>query len=306
MSKLNIAIIFGGKSSEHEVSRISTTSIINNIDKEKYNIYLIGITKMGEWMFYDGDIEKINNGQWEKEAVPAFITPDTGIKGIVKLLDKGYEKINIDVAFPVLHGLYGEDGTIQGLLQLGGIPYVGPGVLASAIGMDKIYAKIVCKEKGLPQSNFIWFNKIEILNEIEKVVSKIEVTLGYPCFVKPSNSGSSIGINKVHDRTELIESIKVACDHDNKILIEEFINARELECAVLGNQKPIASAVGEVMPSHEFYDYEAKYFSDSKTCIPANIDSVTTDRIKELAIEFYKAIDAKGMSRVDFFISFIK
>lgn len=302
MNKLNLGIIFGGKSSEHEVSRISATSIIKNVDKSKYNVHLIGITKMGRWLYYKDDIEKITSGEWENEGIPAFITPDSNIKGFVKLTDGTYNATKLDVVFPVLHGLYGEDGTVQGLLELAGIPFVGPGVLSSAVGMDKIFTKIICRDKGLPQSKFFWVSKTDIETDIQNVVNLVEGSLGYPCFVKPSNSGSSIGINKAHDRAELIQSLKMACEYDRKILIEEFIDARELECSVLGNDNPVTSVVGEIIPSKEFYDYEAKYFSDSKICIPAEIDEDTSSRLRKLAVDVYKAIDAKGLSRVDFFL----
>lgn len=303
MSKLNLGIVFGGKSTEHEVSRASATSIIKNVNKEKYNIYLIGITKEGKWKMFEGDIEKITTGEWEKEGTTAFIAPDSEIKGIVKLVNNTYEIVKLDVVFPVLHWLYGEDGTIQGLFELAGIPYVGPGVLASSVGMDKVYTKIILKDKGIPQCNFIWVTKKDINSDIEKIISDVESNIGYPCFVKPSNSGSSIGVSKAHDRKELTESLKNACRYDKKVLIEEFIDGRELECSVLGNEDPKASIVGEIIPVNEFYDYEAKYIKEgSKICIPAEIDEEVSNMVRDLAIKAYKAIDAKGFSRVDFFL----
>lgn len=302
LNKLNVGVIFGGKSTEHEVSRVSALSVIKNIDKQKYNIHLIGITKGGKWLSFEGDIEKIASDEWEKEGVPAFIVPDTEIKGLIRLKNETYETVKLDVVFPILHGLYGEDGTIQGLLELADIPYVGCGVLASAISMNKVYTKIVCKDKGIPQCRFMWVDKNEIHNNIEKVIKDIEKQFGYPCFIKPSNSGSSIGINKAHNKEELIDSLNTASRHDKKVIIEEFVTAREFECSVLGGNNPIASVVGEIVSSSEFYDYQAKYHGDSKLFIPADIDKETSDLIKNLAIDVFKAVDGKGMARVDFFL----
>jgi D-alanine-D-alanine ligase len=315
--KKRVMVIFGGQSSEHEVSRISATSIINNMDKNKYDISLVGITKEGRWLPYNGPVEKIASGEWEEIAVSEMVKSipyrDNIINAIVSrgasseaLIKPGKEGSNerpVDVVFPVLHGCNGEDGTIQGLFEMAGIPYVGCGVLGSALGMDKIYAKIVFEKAGIPQADYLYFTRKEINDNSEQAADLIEQKFKYPVFVKPSNAGSSVGITKAHDRKELIEGLKLAIIHDRKVLIEEFINGREVECAVLGNDNPIASTVGEIVPSNEFYDYNAKYIDgNSKTIIPANLPADTITKIREYAVKAFKALDCAGLSRVDFFV----
>ncbi len=284
---INLGIVYGGMSTEHDVSVISEKSIAENLNKGKYNIKEFYITKEGKWTSKDGKI----------------------IENIVACLK------SCDVIFPVLHGLFGEDGTIQGLLEILKIPYVGNKVLSSAIGMDKVYSKIIFEKAGLLQAKYAYIKKIKdkyicVLENFDEkelplkdICKKIIQKIQFPMFVKPSNSGSSVGINKAHDIEELEEYIKYAGTFDNKILVEESINAQEIECAVLGNDEPKASYIGEVIPADEFYSYDAKYNNiESKTQIPANIPEDISNTIRKLAIKAYKALDCKGLARVDFFV----
>ena len=301
--KLTVCVLFGGQSSEHEISRISATSVIKNLDKDKYDIVTIGITKEGEWLLYQGPVEKIATGDWENGHVSrAIIAPDASISGIIKFADNEVTSARIDVVFPVLHGLYGEDGTVQGLLELAKIPYVGAGVLASSVGMDKVYAKLIFQHAGIPQADWMVVYREE-LDNMQQIVDKIENKFGYPCFIKPSNAGSSVGITKAHDRQELVEGLKLAAQHDRKILIEEFINGREIECSVLGNYHAEASVLGEIIPGKEFYDYDAKYHDDSsQLIIPAQLPQDTVEQIQHYAVKAFRALDCCGLSRVDFFV----
>jgi D-alanine-D-alanine ligase len=289
MKKIKIAIIFGGQSTEHEVSRNSATSILKNINKDKYEIYPIGITKDGKWFRYTGDVDNIKNGQWEEDSK--------------NKLENAYDLLfnrEVEVVFPVLHGLYGEDGTIQGLCKLVGIPCVGPGVLSSALCMDKIYTKYVLENFKFKQANYVVVNKFEYEKNKEIILENIE-KLQYDVFIKPANSGSSVGITKAHNREELLKGIEEAFIHDKNVLVEEAINAREIEVAVLGNDNPKAAVPGEIIPAKEFYDYEAKYQNEkSELLIPANIDDIKQEEIKELAIKIYELLGCSGLARVDF------
>ncbi len=303
MNKKTVAVLFGGQSSEHSVSRISATTIISNMDSEKYYVIPIGITKEGKWLIYNGPVENIKNGDWEKYGTPAVLSPDAGMKGIIKIVGDKAKIIPVDVVFPVLHGAWGEDGTIQGLLELAKIPYVGCGVIASAVSMDKVYTKIVCKEAGIPQAKYTWIFSSMIDNEEE--LAKIEKEIGYPMFIKPSNAGSSVGISKARNKEELLNGLKLAGKYDRKIVIEEFVNARELECAVLGNEDIKVTRVGEVLSAEdaEFYDFDAKYNNpESRTVIPADIPSEKEEEIRGLAKKVFKAVDGSGLSRIDFFM----
>ena len=288
MEKIKLGIIFGGMSTENEVSVKSAMSIINNIDVEKYEIFKIYITKDGEWL----DYEKNKN-----------------IENVMEYLQY------LDVVFPVLHGLYGEDGTIQGLFELLKLPYVGCKVLASSVGMDKVYTKIIFEKAGLLQAKYEYIRKYKdkyfYINKnfdeeylsIKEVMEKIIRNIKFPMYIKPSNSGSSIGINKAKNREELKKYIELASIYDNKILIEEGIIGKEVECAVLGNEEILVSGVGEIKPADEYYSYEAKYSNkNSITEIPAKIDKGLVEKIREQAKKAFKAIDGKGLSRVDFFI----
>ena len=292
VAKKKVAILFGGQSTEHEVSCMSAYSVIKNIDREKFDTVLIGITKNGDWTeICNDDTESIKDGSWSKKAVCG-----AGISGAIGLLEK------CDVAFPVLHGLWGEDGTVQGIFELAGIPYVGCGVLASAVSMDKAYTKVILKDAGIPQCRHTVVYRSEILSESNEHIERVEKEIGYPCFIKPSNSGSSVGVFKVKNCDELVSSLKEAQKYDRKIIVEEFIDGREIECAVLGNENPVASTPGEIIPSKEFYDYEDKYQSGASVVeIPANIPEEKRKEIRKYAVKAFKALDCAGLSRVDFF-----
>ncbi|MDF2593159.1 MAG: D-alanine--D-alanine ligase [Clostridia bacterium] len=301
-NKLNVAVVFGGKSGEHEVSLMSATNVINAMDKDKYNIYTIGITKQGKWMLYQGPVDKLQDGSWEQEA--SKLNGNELIELLLSPMIDGNQNGKIDAIFPVLHGPNGEDGTIQGFFEMLDMPYVGCGVIGSSLGMDKAISKQLFIDAGLNVADYILTYKHEIKDNLQEVIKKIESKFEYPVFVKPVNMGSSVGITKAHDRAELESGLLVAAKHDRKILIEEFIKGSEIECAVLGNNYPEASGVGEIIPSKEFYDYEAKYFDDGKSTliIPARLTEEEESSIREAAVRAFKALDCCGMSRVDFFL----
>lgn len=309
VKKQKVCVIFGGRSSEHEVSRVSASYVINNLDKEKYKIIMLGITKKGKWYLYSGKVENLADGSWEKDKkhlTSAIISPCVSDKGLLVMQADGkVKKIKLDIIFPVLHGVYGEDGTLQGLLELSSIPYVGCGVLASSVGMNKIYSKHVFEKAGLKQAKWIAVYTKDFA-DMDKIVEKISSELGYPCFVKPANAGSSVGISKVNDKSELEDALCLAAKHDRQIVVEEAIVGHEVECAVLGNSfsSVRASGVGEVVSGIGFYDYDEKYKTDTaKLLIPANIDEETTQKVRESAIKAFSAIDGAGLSRVDFFVT---
>lgn len=301
MKKLKLGVVFGGMSTENEVSIVSANSILRNLDCNKYEIYPIYIDKSGIWYKYLDDFSKVS--------YDGIVNKKEKIENVIEYLK------DLDVIFPVLHGLYGEDGTIQGLFELIKVPYVGCKVLASSVGMDKVYSKIIFEKAGLNQTKYIYlrncgdkyiyidenFNEKNLdLEEICKIASN---QLKYPMFVKPSNSGSSVGITKVDKMQNLKDAIMEAAKFDKKIIIEEGIKGREVECAVLGNEEVKASCVGEVLSADVFYSYDAKYKNqDSRTVIPADIDPAIEKEIQKSAIKAFKAIDGKGVSRVDFFI----
>lgn len=307
MKKKVVAILFGGASSEHEVSRRSATAIIENISREKYDILLVGITKKGEWFLYSGDVAKISNGEWEQDIQnkkDAFISPDASTGGLFVLAGGQYSTLRIDVIIPVLHGKNGEDGTIQGLFQLAKIPFVGCDLLSSATCMDKICTNIILGFAGVKKAKFAFFTKNDFNEDAERCLDHVEKTLpGYPVFVKPSNAGSSVGVTKITSREGLFGAIKTALNEDDRVLVEEAIVGQEVECAVLGNESPIASIVGEIVSANEIYDYEAKYINDnSKLYIPAHIGDEVSNRIREIAIKAYKTMSCSGLARVDFFV----
>ena len=301
MEKIKVGIIFGGMSTENEVSVVSAGSILGNIDRKKFEVFPIYIDKKGKWYIF------IEDGK--KRELGAEVENIIEIENIEEYLQK------LDVVFPVLHGLYGEDGTIQGLFELLKIPYVGCRVLASSVGMDKVYTKIVFEKAGLNQTPYEYVRKYkdtyiyidknfnEKILDLKEIAKKITENLRFPMFVKPSNSGSSVGVKKAENEKELIENIEYASKFDNKILIEQGIKGREIECAVLGNEEVIASCVGEIKSADEFYSYDAKYKNEeSKTEIPAEIPEEISEEIRKQAIKAFKAIDGKGLSRVDFFV----
>lgn len=303
LNKKTIVVLFGGQSSEHEVSRVSASTIISNMDSDKYYIIPVGITKVGKWMIYNGPVENIKNGEWEKFGTPAIISPDASQRGLVKIVGDKVKIIPIDVVFPVLHGAWGEDGTVQGLLELCQIPYVGCGVMTSSVSMDKAYTKIIAKNAKIIQAKYMVVFEEE-LTKIRSTATKVEKKIGCPCFIKPANAGSSVGITKASSKEEIIEGLKLAAKYDRKIIIEEFVNGTEVECAVLGNGNDIsASCVGEILPAAEFYDYDAKYNNpDSKTIIPARISNEKSEEIKKIAVKVFKSVEGNGLARVDFFV----
>ena len=302
MGKKRLGVIFGGTSTEHEVSIVSGTSVIKNLNKEKYEIYPIYIDKAGEWFEFEPDNKTYKVGD---EIV--------GTKKIENIWN--YLK-TMDILFPVLHGLQGEDGTIQGMFELLKIPYVGTRVLGSSVCMDKVYSKIIFEKAKLNQAKYIYIRRFEdkyiYINEdfseevldIQETVNKIMEKIDFPMFVKRSNSGSSVGISKAKNKDELINSIIEASKFDKKILIEENINGREIECAVLGNEEVKASVLGEILPAEAFYSFSAKYQnSDSKTVEAPDLPEELTKKVRELAVKAYKAADCQGLSRVDFFVN---
>lgn len=300
--KKQVAVIFGGMSSEHEISCISVVNVVNGFDKDKYEVTLIGITKEGKWLLTDG-LSRIQDGSWQEGTRIAVISPDRSRPGIYIFGEGAYEYKKVDVIFPVLHGKFGEDGTIQGLFEFSGIPYVGCGVLSSAVSMDKISTKIFVEKLGIRQAKFV-ADIARDLSELDVTVQKVEEELGYPVFVKPSNAGSSCGVSKACDREELKKAVALAKEYDTRVLIEEMISGHEVECAVLGGKEVKASKIGEVVAAAEFYDYEAKYHSEeSRTVIdPDDIMAAVKETVREDAIRIFQAVSGFGLSRVDFFI----
>jgi D-alanine-D-alanine ligase len=306
--KLRVAVIFGGQSGEHEVSLVSAQGIMKAMDKERYEIIPIGITKAGRWLTSGEPMKLLQSGGPGVSAQVAEAEPETrelvprSRRDLVPgTRETGFPQV--DVVFPVLHGPYGEDGTVQGLLELADIPYVGAGVLGSALGMDKIAMKAVFRSHGLPVVEHVAFKRKDWEQDPEAVMELIEKELGYPCFVKPANLGSSVGISKVHQRGELAPALALAARYDRRMLAERAVNAREIEVSVLGNDEPIASLPGEIIPCREFYDYIAKYVDDrSELIIPADLPPELTRRIQELAVAAFLAVDCAGMARVDFFL----
>lgn len=284
-----LGIIFGGRSGEHEVSLQSAVSVIEAVDQTKYELVMIGITKKGKWKLYRGPVSDIPTGAWETSA------EDIEISSLTSL---------IDFAFPVLHGPFGEDGTIQGLFEMLNLPYAGCGVLASALCMDKVSAKKIFEEAGIPTSRYMLVYAEDIASDLEKTVAAIEAELPYTLFVKPSNMGSSVGISKVRTTEELREALKEAAGYDRRIIVEEGINCREVETGVIGNYTPEAAAVGEISAKLDFYDYTAKYTDDAGTeiTVPAALPKKTYEEIRRLAKEAYKVTDCSGFARVDFFV----
>ncbi|MBQ9900950.1 MAG: D-alanine--D-alanine ligase [Clostridia bacterium] len=303
--KMNVAVIFGGQSSEHEVSRVSVTMVLNNIDREKYNVYMTGITKDGRWYLYEGAIDQIASGAWETsgKTTQAFLSPDAALHGMVIMREGGAETVRLDAVFPVMHGKNGEDGTVQGLCELAHIPCVGCDLTSSAVCLDKALTNTVLEYAGILQAKFIWFYATDFENRTDEMLEQIENGLGYPCFVKPANAGSSVGISKCADRGEVIDAVRKAALHDRKIVVEENITGQEVEVAVLGNDDPITSVVGEIIPAADWYDYDAKYNDEqSRLLIPANLSEETSELIRSRAVQAYKALGCSGMARVDFLV----
>ncbi|MBC8336103.1 MAG: D-alanine--D-alanine ligase [Anaerolineales bacterium] len=300
--KLKVAVIFGGRSGEHEVSLMSAKSVLGALDPQKYELIQIGITHEGAWMSGENTLA-IFSGKASGELNPVFLPGDPSLAGLYALSQTEYTKLSdFDVVFPVMHGSYGEDGAMQGLLEMADVAYVGAGVVGSAVGMDKGIFKDVMIANGIPVVESVFALRSEIEADMNAVIEKIE-TLGYPVFVKPANMGSSVGVSKCDNRSSLGEGLMEAAAYDRRILIERGINAREIEISVLGNDDPQASVPGEVEPSREFYSYESKYIDGtSGLLIPAPLSEERAELMRQIAVKAYKAIDCAGMARVDFMI----
>ena len=304
-NRIRVGVLFGGRSAEHEVSLVSAASIIEALDRKKYDVFPIGITPEGRWLSSNDAVQLLKEKSSVESLPEHLILPDPRKQGLVEINTSGVAEIqNIDVVFPVMHGTFGEDGTVQGLLELAGVPYVGAGVLGSAVGMDKMIQKQVLEAAKIRVAQGLSFFVSEFEESQKKIVARIEEELQYPCFVKPSNTGSSIGISKAHDRNELIDAVALAGQYDRKIIVEKSIEkAREIECGVIGNEKPAASVLGEIIPSNEFYDYDAKYVDGKSTAIiPADIPKWAVRKIQYIACKAFKVLDCSGMARVDFLV----
>ena len=307
MKKLSVCILFGGMSPEHAVSLRSAESVLNNIDQDKYNVFPVGITRDGDWILYGGkDYSLLPTGEWERHPKNrrAAISPVRG-QGLLSFEGDCVVRERIDVVFPVLHGENGEDGAMQGLLKMAGIPYVGPHVAASAVAMDKTLTKLVVDHAGVAQAAWHLVRREGLSNHMETILDVLEEKFSYPMFVKPAGTGSSVGVSKATNREALDKALLDAAKFDKKILVEEFIHGREIEVAVMGNDNPVASICGEIDSGADFYDYDAKYVTDtSRPYIPARIPEDVQEVVREAAIKVYTAVGCQGMSRVDFFATF--
>ena len=307
MKKLSVCILFGGMSPEHEVSLRSAEAVLNNLDHEKYNIYPVGITKDGDWIIYGGtDYSELPAGTWMNNPANrrGTISPIRG-QGLFSFEGDCVVRERIDVVFPVLHGANGEDGAVQGLLQLAGIPYVGPHIAASAVSMDKTLTKLVVDHAQVPQAAWHLVRRVDLEHHMDNMVATLEGKFTYPMFVKPAGTGSSVGVSKAADREALVKALHDAAAFDDKVLVEEFIHGREVEVAVMGNDNPVASVCGEIDSGAEFYDYDAKYLTDTSTAyIPARIPEEVEEQVREMAVKVYSAIGCQGLSRVDFFVTY--
>lgn len=303
MSKLKTAILFGGRSGEHEISLLSASAVIRNIPRERHDVLMVGITKDGRWLKFDGEPECIADGSWETsgKTTPCILSPDLSHGGFLLLRDGGCTPLPVDAVFPVLHGENGEDGTVQGMLQLAGIPYVGCDVASSANCMDKETAHILLRTAGLPCADWIAV-RAPLPPDLTALARRVAQELGYPVFVKPAGAGSSLGVTKVKDADGLQAALQEALRYDSKALIEAAMRGREVECAVLGGSEPVASIIGEIVPESEFYDYNAKYKDGTtKLNIPAALAPQVAENIRETALAAFKAMGCEGMARVDFF-----
>jgi len=318
VKRLRIGVIFGSRSVEHEVSIVTAQQVMQAMDKDKYEVVPIYISKEGFW--FTGEkllkVENFNNmASLVRDLEQAYISPDPSVESMVKAASKLFGKKfhnKIDVAFPLVHGTYGEDGTLQGLLELANVPYVGAGVLGSSLGMDKIAMKAVFRENNLPTVKYVWFLRNELRNRHDEMISKIETSLKYPLFVKPANLGSSIGISKAKSREELIFALEVAGSYDRRLIVEESLEGgMEINCSVLGNEEPITSVCEQPVSWEDFLNYDAKYLRGGKSTglqgadrrIPAPISRQLTEKIQKLSIEAFKAIDCRGVARIDFLVN---
>ncbi len=307
MKKLSVCVLFGGVSPEHDVSLRSAEFVLSCLDPEKYNVFPVGITKDGDWILYGGnDYSKLPDESWMQHPGNrrATISPVRG-QGLLSFEGDCVVREWIDVVFPVLHGENGEDGTVQGLLQLAGIPYVGPHVSASAVSMDKTLTKLVADQACVRQATWALVRSQDLEGRLEPTLEQLESRFAYPMFVKPAGTGSSVGVSKAADRDALTDALLKAGTYDNKILVEEFIHGREIEVAVMGNLNPVASICGEIDSGADFYDYDAKYITDTSVAyIPARIDEDVAEAVRDAAVKIYSAIGCQGLSRVDFFVTY--
>lgn len=304
--KLSLAVIFGGASSEHEVSLMSAASILQNLSREKYDVHMVGITKDGRWLLYTGPVELLDKDGWESSGctVPAFLSPDPTVHGLVILGEQGAQILRLDCVFPALHGKNGEDGTIQGLFQLSGIPYVGCGTRASAVCMDKAVTHTLLAAANIEQAHYLWFYADRFDAAPDVIKNKIVARLSFPVFVKPANAGSSVGVSKVERPEDLDRAIRLAAAEDSKVVVEEGVKGQEVECAVLGNRDAKASIVGEIGASAVFYDYDDKYINGtSQLYIPARLSEEEAEQVRQTAVRAYRLLGCAGLARVDFFVT---
>ena len=305
-NKMCVALLFGGMSSEHEVSCVSVGNFVRNIDRSKYEVLTVGITKEGRWLYTEATAEQMADGSWEELPgnMPCVISPDRADHGMILFTPDGrVEKMHLDVVIPVLHGLWGEDGTVQGLLELAGIAYVGCGVLASAVCMDKAVANALFEANGVPHTKWVAANRWELEKDLEGVCAGVEKKLGWPVFVKPANAGSSVGISKVSNQEELKAAIALALENDRKVVFEAFVDGQEVECAVIGSDPAVATRPGEILAGAEFYTYDDKYKNGvSQTVIPAHLPEAKLDEVKTYAAMAYTALNCEGLARCDFFV----
>ncbi len=301
-----VVLLFGGMSSEHEVSRVSVGNFVNNIDRSKYEVLTVGITKEGRWLYTEATAAQMADGSWEELPgnMPCVISPDRADHGMILFTPDGrVEKMQVDVVIPVLHGLWGEDGTVQGLLELAGIPYVGCGVLASAVCMDKGVANALFDANNIPHTKWLAANRWQIESDLDGVCAGVEAKLGWPVFVKPANAGSSVGITKAHNQDELKKAIALALENDRKVVFEAFVDGQEVECAVIGSDPAVATRPGEILAGAEFYTYDDKYKNGvSQTVIPAHLPEEKLDEVKTYAALAYSALGCEGLARCDFFV----
>ena len=305
-NKMCVALLFGGMSSEHEVSCVSVGNFVRNIDRSKYEVLTVGITKEGRWLYTEATAEQMADGSWEELPgnMPCVNSPDRADHGMILFTPDGrVEKMHLDVVIPVLHGLWGEDGTVQGLLELAGIAYVGCGVLASSVCMDKAVANALFEANGVPHTKWVAANRWEIEKDLEGVCAGVEQKLGWPVFVKPANAGSSVGISKVSNQEELKAAIALALENDRKVVFEAFVDGQEVECAVIGSDPAVATRPGEILAGAEFYTYDDKYKNGvSQTVIPAHLPEAKLDEVKTYAAMAYTALNCEGLARCDFFV----
>ena len=306
MKKRNVCVLFGGMSPEHEVSLRSAEYVLENLDPEKYNVFPVGITKEGDWVLYTGgDYSTLPTEEWMEypKNRRAAISPVRG-QGLLSFEGDCVVREQVDVVFPVLHGENGEDGTVQGLLQLAGIPFVGPRLAASAVAMDKTLTKLVADNAKIPQAAWQLVTRRDMEKRMDRTLEELEGRFDYPMFVKPAGTGSSVGVSKVRTREELREALLMAAAYDEKVLVEEFIDGIEVEVAVMGNDSPVASVCGEIDSGADFYDYDAKYITDTSVAyVPARLEENVAEQIRDMAVRVYSAIGCRGLSRVDFFVT---